>query len=360
MGVMEERVLKWISILSVILATVVSISLQFFPQMHEKSVLAAERRAKLLDRGSEQVAQVIQEEEHEELLEDEEALEIDAQLKIELPEQNTSDTIKIENDYLNQVVYIRFKGGVEDYFLEYGMSGSSDHIASLSYYKEKEDGVIVLGLDTVYELEQEYQAGNLYLDFHRPQEIYDKVIVVDAGHGGRAVGAVKREVQEKNLNLSIVKELKALFDKDDRKIGVYYTRMDDSNPTLDQRVQLANKTQANLFVSVHNNAASTGGFSGLNGTEVLYSESDNSTLSSKKFAMLCADMVSKTAGSRNLGLVKGDRIYIVRTSEVPVALVEGGYMTNKEELENLMTQDYQKKIAEGIYQAINEAFEEGY
>ena len=70
--------------------------------------------------------------------------------------------------------------------------------------------------------------------------------------------------------------------------------------------------------------------------------------------------MSKYAGSRNLGLVKGDSIYIVRTSEVPVALVEGGYMTNKEELEKLITKEYQKKIAMGIYQAINQAFEEGY
>lgn len=355
---MEERVLKWISIGTVLLAVITCISLQFFPQMHEKSVLAAERRVKLLESGSEQVAAVIHEEKDE--AQENEVEEIEAQLKIELPEQNTEDSIQIENDYLNQSVYIRFQGGVEDYFMEYGMSGSSDHIASLSYYKEKNEGVIVLGLDTVYELEQEYQDGKLYLDFRRPQDIYDKVIVIDAGHGGRAVGAVKREVQEKNLNLSIVKELKALLEKDSRNIGVYYTRLDDSNPTLDQRVQLANKTQANLFVSVHNNAASTGGFSSLNGTEVLYSESDQSELSSKNLAILCGDKVSKAAGSRNLGLVKGDRIYIVRTSEVPVALVEGGYMTNKEELEKLITKDYQKQIAEGIYEAINEAFEEGY
>ena len=356
---MEERVLKVISILSVFLAVIVSVSLQFFPEMHEKSVLAAEARAKLLENGQKQVAEVIQDEVEQGDLEDE-TIDIDAQLKIELPDENTKDTITVENDYLNQVVYIRFQGGVDDYFMEYGLSGSSDHIASLSYYKEKGEGVIVLGLDMVYELEQTFHNGSLYLDFLRPQDIYDKVIVVDAGHGGRAVGAVKKEFYEKNVNLSIVKELKALLDKEQRKIGVYYTRLDDSNPTFDQRVQLANKAQANLFISVHNNAASTGGFSGRNGTEVLFSESDTGALSSKQFATICAEQVSKHLGSRNLGLVKGDSIYIVRTSEVPVALVECGYMTNKEELEKLVTEEYQKKIAQGIYGAINEAFEEGY
>ena len=56
---MEERVLKVISILSVVLAMIVSISLQFFPEMHEKSVLAAETRAHLLERGKKQVSDVI-------------------------------------------------------------------------------------------------------------------------------------------------------------------------------------------------------------------------------------------------------------------------------------------------------------
>ena len=79
---MEERVLKVISILSVVLAMIVSISLQFFPEMHEKSVLAAETRANLLERGKKQVSDVIQDESGEGLLENGD-IDIEAQLKIE-------------------------------------------------------------------------------------------------------------------------------------------------------------------------------------------------------------------------------------------------------------------------------------
>ena len=84
---MEERVLKVISILSVVLAMIVSISLQFFPEMHEKSVLAAETRANLLERGKKQVSDVIQDESGEGLLENGD-IDIEAQLKIELPDGN--------------------------------------------------------------------------------------------------------------------------------------------------------------------------------------------------------------------------------------------------------------------------------
>lgn len=357
---MEEKVLKWISILSFFLMIMVSVSLQFFPNMHEKSILAAEQREKLLHRNEELVAEVIHEESDQTMEEMELEAEFDAQLSIELPKDNTQESIVIENDYLNQNVLIRFQGGVDNYFNEYHLSGSSDHIASLAYFKDRTEGVIVFGLDMVYEVEHSFNNGKLYLNFLQPQEVYDKVIVVDAGHGGRAVGAVKREICEKNLNLNIVKELKVLLDADKRNIGVYYTRLDDSNPTLDQRVQLANKAQANLFISVHNNASSTSGFSGLNGTEILYSQSDHSELSGKRFAQMCLERITKKTGSRQSGLIKGDNIYIIRTSQVPVALVEGGYMTNREELERLVTEEYQKTIAEGIYDAINQAFEEGY
>ena len=194
----------------------------------------------------------------------------------------------------------------------------------------------------MYELKNRFKKGSLYLDFIDPHDIYDKVIVVDAGHGSHAAGAVKLGISEKSLNLAIVQQLKKLFDEDKRRIRVYYTRTSDTNPTLDQRVQLANKANADLFISVHNNSDATGNFTKVKGTQVMYSESDDAKLSSKKLAE------------------KGDSIYIIRTSKVPVALIEVGFMTNYKELDLLNSTSYQKKAAEGIYNAINEAFQEGY
>ena len=249
---------------------------------------------------------------------------------------------------------------MDDYFEQYAIKGSSDHIASIAYYKDKEEGVIALQLDQVYELKNRFKKGSLYLDFIDPHDIYDKVIVVDAGHGSHAAGAVKLGISEKSLNLAIVQQLKKLFDEDKRRIRVYYTRTSDTNPTLDQRVQLANKANADLFISVHNNSDATGNFTKVKGTQVMYSESDDAKLSSKKLAEICLKNVVDTTGSENRGLLKGDSIYIIRTSKVPVALIEVGFMTNYKELDLLNSTSYQKKAAEGIYNAINEAFQEGY
>lgn len=350
---MDERVLKAITVLSGILTVIVCISLYAFPDIHDRAVLAAEQQQGIGDGDlittSANPADMVENEEN-----------LRAQIKIGLPLPLSKGQITIENDYITQTVYIRFDEGPDNYFDEYEIKGSCDHIASLSYYKDGSDGVIALKLDKVYELSEEYEKGSLYLDFISPHEIYDKVVVIDAGHGSRAPGAVKLGVAEKEIDLDILLQLKALFDECPENIGVYYTRTTDTNPTLDQRVQLANKAEADLFISIHNNSDSTGNFTKISGTQVLYSQSDQSELSSKKLAQICLDNVVETLGSNNRGLLKGDNIYIIRNSEVPVALIEVGFMTNYEELDKLVSPEYQKQAAEGIYQAVMEAFEEGY
>lgn len=126
--------------------------------------------------------------------------------------------------------------------------------------------MIEVTTNKVYELQTEYDAQNFYFNFLTPHEVYDKVVVIDAGHGGRAVGANKQGINEKDIDLAIVLKLKEIFDNSDQNIGVYYTRTDDSNPTFDQRVQLANKSDADLFISIHNNSTRSGRMSGTSGT----------------------------------------------------------------------------------------------
>ena len=350
---MDELVLKWITFLCGVLTLVVCVSLYFFPDLHAREVLAAEQQERV--GSADVVADYV---DPDEVVVSDET--VDAQLAIALPQDLPEDELEVENDYITQTIYIRFAGGVDDYFEQYSIKGSCDHIASLSYYKDGNEGVIALMLDKVYELSQEYRSGSLYLDFVDPHDIYDKIVVVDAGHGGKMPGALKLGIAEKDIDLAILLKLKALFDADDENIGVYYTRTTDANPTLDQRVQLANKCDADLFISIHNNSSATGNFTSTKGTQVMYSESADAKLSSKHLAQICLDQVCKSLGSTKRNLLPGDSIYIIRTSKVPVALVEVGFMTNYEELDQLNDAAYQKKAAKGIYQAIKQAFEEGY
>lgn len=352
---MDERVLRWIAPLSVVLMFVVCISLYFFPELHENSVLVSEEYdvvpmdAEELLTGAQAPQSVV-----------EETNDIYAQLKIELPEEVDYSEVVIENNYLLQTIYIRIPTDATDYFSQYSVKGSCDHIEAISYYREGTKGVIAFALDKLYEVSDNCEDGNLYLNFIDPHDLYEKVIVVDAGHGGRDGGATKQGILEKNINLAILLELKEILDKSPENIGVYYTRKEDVSVTLDQRVQLANKADADLFISIHNNASNSGRYTNSTGTQVLYSESDDSEYSSERLAKICLEEVTAETGSKNKGLVKADKIYIVRTSKVPVALIEVGFMTNRTELENLNSKEYQKTAAVGIYHAIEKAFEEGY
>lgn len=150
-------------------------------------------------------------------------------------------------------------------------------------------------------------------------------------------------------------------DKNDRDIGVYYTRTEDSNPTFEQRAQLGGKVGANFFISVHSNSTTDGQMSDYNGTEVMYDEEkDSEGLSSKHLAKICLEEITGSMASKNNGLTHGNGIYIIRNSQVPAALIEVGFMTNQEELNKLNSPEYQKLAAQGIYNAILRALDEGY
>lgn len=289
-----------------------------------------------------------------ETLADERRAEIEAELKkylrVYLPEGAKKSDIEITQDYVNRKLNIAISNAGDDYLKSPPIVGSCNHIADVNWWTEGGTSHIELHLDGVYEYDATCEGNQLIVKFIHPKELYDKVIVVDAGHGGSHPGTNRNDVLEKDITLDIVLYLKELLDKSD--IKVYYTREDDVNPSFEQRVQLANEVRADYFVSVHINADERSRES--NGTEVLYHTPD---VRSKKFAQICVDEVSETLESKNRGIINGDSIYIVRNSNVPVALIEVGFLSNNTEYTLLCSEAYKKKTAEGIYNAIIQAYE---
>lgn len=277
------------------------------------------------------------------------------QLRLTIPEGMSAEKIKISNDYLTQTLRIEIPHTDGSYFSNNPITGSSDHIEGLNYAQGKSVDVIEIAMDRVYEVAMEYDESYYYLDFIEPKELYDYVVVIDAGHGGKDGGAEKSGVLEKDIDLAIVLELKKLLDASEENIKVYYTRTDDSNPGYEKRVGLANKSGADLFISVHNNWYKR---ASIKGTEVMYSESFEGAFTSERLAEICMEELTEALESHDRGLLEGDSIYIINHSEVPVALVEVGFMTNKEELKLLNSEEYQKKTAEALYKAIFRALEE--
>lgn len=80
------------------------------------------------------------------------------------------------------------------------------------------------------------------------------VVVLDAGHGGKDPGAVCGRVYEKTINLAVALELGRVLEAQMPDIKVIYTRRDDRFVELSERTKIANKAEADLFVSIHTNA----------------------------------------------------------------------------------------------------------
>ena len=277
--------------------------------------------------------------------------ELKKYLRIELPENTKESDINIEINHIKQTMSIRIKNNDSSYMKINPTVGSCNHIADLTYYRDKHEACIDIQLDSVYEYESSIQENQLVIKFVNPRDIYDHIIVLDAGHGGKDAGTNRNGILEKDLTLQMVMYAKELFD-DDENIKVYYTRLDDSKPELKERVQLANELNADYFLSVHINSNEDSREP--NGTEVLYYTKDNR---SKEFAQICTDEESKALNSRNRGITVGDSICIIGNSRVPVALVEVGFISNNNEFGLLCSKSYQKKAAQGIYQAIISAYE---
>lgn len=79
-------------------------------------------------------------------------------------------------------------------------------------------------------------------------------IVIDAGHGGRDVGAVDNNVKEKDINLEVAKKLASRIKRKLKNVKVVMTRDDDTFVTLQSRADIANSNKGNLFISIHTNS----------------------------------------------------------------------------------------------------------
>lgn len=227
-------------------------------------------------------------------------------------------------------------------------------------YNKKEDGtyeaIIQLALDHVYAPFMLKEKGQVYIALKKPSEVYEHIVVLDAGHGGKDPGAEAADgsYYEKEINLKILLYVKELLDKEN--IKVYYTRTDDRTIYLNPRVNLANETGADLFISIHCNSSES---SLPRGLEVLYKSNwGKSSFSSEQLARIALEEMKPVTGHVNRGLVAGDEMLIINKSQVPVALIEVGFMSNPQELEFLKSSKREKEIGKAIAQIIKRALSE--
>ncbi len=247
---------------------------------------------------------------------------------------------------------------------DYGTSFQqiSDPVKNFSItYKQEEDtnlytAAINLALDFIYAPILYQDEEYIYIELRSPKDVYNKIVVIDAGHGGKDCGAFSQDEQyyEKDINLSIVLYLKEILEQEDFK--VYYTRITDKTLFLNSRVNFANDTEADLFLSINCNSSESAGPGGL---EVLYNEmQEGEGFQSRRLAEIALEEITKLTHRVNRGLVPGSEMVVVGKSKVPMALIEAAFMSNQEDLDFLLKEENKKNIAEAVHKIILRAFDE--
>ena len=177
------------------------------------------------------------------------------------------------------------------------------------------------------------------------------LVTIDPGHGGRDPGAVGiGGLQEKDVVLPISQEVARLLAK--QGVAVKMTRSDDRFISLQGRADMANRDRADIFVSIHANAAT----SPANGAETFHHPS---SAAGRALAQSIQDSIIRRTGMKNRG-VKQANFHVLRHTNMPAALVEVGFVTGYEDAAKLrdprFRQAMAEAIAEGILQYVNRRF----
>ena len=184
-----------------------------------------------------------------------------------------------------------------------------------------------------------------------PKEVYDKVLLLDAGHGGKDPGTSGNGMQEKNLNLTIAQKIAQKLQGSG--IKVYMTRDSDVYPENSTRAKTANDI-ADLMVSIHMNS----GPETANGTETLYqvhANDNGARLTSKQLAEILQGKVVSATGNTNRGAKLWTDVLILNRTTVPSVIVEVIFITNTGDALKISNPAYQDQVAQAIADGIQEA-----
>jgi N-acetylmuramoyl-L-alanine amidase len=226
-----------------------------------------------------------------------------------------------------------------------------------------------------------------------------RVIVIDAGHGGKDPGALGSRSREKDITLAIALKTGEYIQQNIKNVTVIYTRKDDSTVDLRDRPKIANKANADLFISIHANWASSKNVKGaetyimgqakdqanlevaMNENAVMLREDDHSTkyegfdpkssesyimfsLTQKVFQEQSTDLATKIQRqfrervNRNDRDVKQAGFWVLYNTKMPSVLVETGFITNPDEEKYLTSKEGQDYLASSIFRACRDYLNE--
>jgi N-acetylmuramoyl-L-alanine amidase len=192
------------------------------------------------------------------------------------------------------------------------------------------------------------------------------VVVLDPGHGGQDSGAMCGGVMEKDLTLDIARRVDRLLDS--QGIATLMTRLGDSYVSLADRAAFGNRTSDSIFVSIHFNEDNKPVASGVETYYAAHQIASGSTLASwlpffsrqpsnspKPESQSLAGFIQEALVARTRSIDRGTQakqFFVIANVISPAVLIEGGFITNKDELSRLVSEDYRDQLAAAVADGI--------
>jgi len=192
-------------------------------------------------------------------------------------------------------------------------------------------------------------------------DVLNKIVYLDAGHGGYDPGASYFGISEKSLTLAIQSRVKAKLESEGYQVVT--TRTSDTYVDLTDRSRAANASESDIFVSIHINAS---GSSAAQGIETYYYQPYaeypsriNATYHANPTRLSMSDTLANAiqsslinaTGAQNQG-VKRQTFAVLRETTAPAVLLELGFLSNPQEAARLSTSAYQETLANAIVAGI--------
>ncbi len=283
-----------------------------------------------------------------------EEVSTDYAIRLNRPDTVQFADITTQDDYMNNRFYIYIPGNHVDYYAANKISVNSKTVQNtgISYNSSTDLTEIVVNTTKLqgYKIVSLGTVIGIIVD--NPNNVYENIVVLDPGHGGKDPGAQSNGVNESDLNLTILYNCaKEYFDSPESNIKAYWTRTDDTFISLANRAAYAQTIGADMFISLHMNSSTS---SSAKGTEVYYSAANNKTsdrgFSSYKLASACINNLIPNLGTTKRG-VKTANYYVIKNNTVPAVLIELGFITNGSDFQMLTNAEKQQIAAKSIFDA---------
>ena len=193
--------------------------------------------------------------------------------------------------------------------------------------------------------------------------VTNRVIVIDAGHGTPDEGAESNNgVTEAEINLRIALKLQNLLEQSGAKViltrsnetAIYdidkKTLREKKVSDIHNRVKIGNESSADIFVSIHLNKIPQNQYWGW---QCFYNQNEKSKILAENLQNNLNEAIQKE--NKRIAM-KLDTVYIIKNVEIPISIVECGFLSNEEEEKRLQEDDYQNRLAWGIYNGIMDYF----